>query len=914
MAEVEGIDGKQSMTGEFDLIRIDKLGENVNEQNENGNTALHLAISSNADIGILRSLMNKGAQLNITNNDGHTPLECLQHGSWKTALSLLKLEKQFDFRDNNGGMFLHSLMDRLGDNIWGIVRPDDIEVGHIGHVEQDELIGLFWEGILSEIQEYQIDLNLQDNFGNTPLHIAANFWPSSKNLDVMLTHFDNIDPFIRDCSGNSFLHVYLTRHSVHDETEFDKRLFQGEYRNLSKHRMEKLLNTQNNEMESPLHVFVKTQDNNVNVSNLRRIIEAGSSVNLRNILGETVLHCLFRREFDADCDDADSTSNFDLYGDSNIENKIQNIQENCRFLVTRGSDINQQNNKGEPPIFLANSESVISTMIDIGADVNITNSLGQSLLISVVNKHDVNLDIIRLLLIKGVNVNLVDIHGNNVLHFVAWHGTNPDILPELNKHGVSIVPDNLGQLPCTVACNRGNNIQFKHLCRCPGELHIHREHFVLQKEIISVQELKENSKKFDAIFQRFHPFRGNIHELLHLTSFGPITFEGESDLIKSVVKDLVVAVCKKITEKHDFFSITMVDSGSVSEKTKINLPNEFDFLCIFEELGKICFIDEEKSDRDPGYAYLKLKDKHKDHACKVLFDDNGYLDTFEIRHRIYTVIDDLFLSQEIFSHPNISYVRHHFKGANCPTFHFTILWQGCMYKHLKIDIDLVPACQIVGWWPKNTMINSLYCDTQKIVDEGAVLMIQTEIDEDDNPYSKQRISAIRAEQSYIQVLPQIAIDAYLLSKIVCNSRICPCLSIPHAVFQPRDILTSYMLKTCVFHMFDPTSEYTKNKTESKSNVHNENDLHKQVIDIFNKMLQFLRAENLPSFFFPWQNVLTFNVSLDYARNNNFYCTLRIAFIKMVLEILGEIQNFSDINIEMLMELDDNSTINSDISD
>ncbi|XP_063420695.1 uncharacterized protein LOC134705911 [Mytilus trossulus] len=573
--------------------------------------------------------------------------------------------------------------------------------------------------------------------------------------------------------------------------------------------MEKLLNTQNNEMESPLHVFVKTQDNNVNVSNLRRIIEAGSSVNLRNILGETVLHCLFRRELETDCDNADSTSNFDLYVDSNIENKIQNIQDNCRFLVTRGADINQQNNKGESPIFLANLESVISSMIDIGADVNITNSLGQSLLISVVNKHDVNLDIIRLLLIKGVNVNLVDIHGNNVLHFVAWHGTNPDILPELNKHGVSIAPDNLGQQPCTVACNRRNNIQFKHVCRCPGELHIQREHFVLQKEIISVQELKENPKKFDEILKRFHPFRGNIHELLHLTSFGPISFEGESDLIKSVVKDLVVDVCKKTTEKHDYFSITLVDSGSVSEKTKINLPNEFDFLCIFEELGKICFIDEEKSDRDPGYAYLKLKDLYKDHACKVLFDENGYLDTFEIRHRIYTIIDDLFLSQKIFSHPNISYVRHHFKGANCPTFHITILWQGCMYKHLKIDIDLVPACQIVGWWPKNTIINSLYCDTTKVVDEGAVLMIQTEINEDGSPYSKQRISEIRAEQSYMQVLPKIAIDAYLLSKIVCNSRICPCLRIPHAEFQPRDILTSYMLKTCVFHMFDPTSEYTK---------------------------------------------------------------------------------------------------------
>jgi hypothetical protein len=96
----------------------------------------------------------------------------------------------------------------------------------------------------------------------------------------MLTYFGEINPFVVDENGDTFLHIYFARPNITKDTFFFTRMLHGELPNLTKQHVQKLLNTQNKFLESPLLMFIKEKRDDVNVTNLQKIIDAGSCVNL----------------------------------------------------------------------------------------------------------------------------------------------------------------------------------------------------------------------------------------------------------------------------------------------------------------------------------------------------------------------------------------------------------------------------------------------------------------------------------------------------------------------------------------------------------------------------------------------------------------------------------------------------------
>ncbi|CAG2217627.1 ANKRD44 [Mytilus edulis] len=401
-------------------------GADVNKQNENGDTALHLAISADVDIDVLRILIKRGSSLKINNNNGKTPLECLNRGSWQTAVNLLKLEKHFDFRNSRKETLRHLLMNKLGSNIWTAIDEE----------EQDEQIGLFWANILKEIDQFNIDLNCQDKFGFTPLHNAAEFAGSSKHLEVMFSHFSNINPFLVDVNGNTFLHIYVTRLGVFGGSDLDDRLFRGELLFLPKSSLKRLMNIQNSNLDSPLHLFI------------RGLVDLEIDINEE----------MSENSFEIDMEDKLSAKSYE-----DEEMKDSNL-----------------------------------ILLDLVVDINLKNKLGHTPLLTLLRKPQIDLEIIKTFLNKGADIHAVDVH---------------------------------------------------------------------------------------------------------------VEFEEEAKLIKSVVLEIVTNILKQISETNKYLKSTIViQTGSVGEGTKVGIPNEFDFVCIFDKLSEICYVDEEKSAKDPGYAYLKLKD------------------------------------------------------------------------------------------------------------------------------------------------------------------------------------------------------------------------------------------------------------------------------------------------------------------
>ena len=108
-------------------------------------------------------------------------------------------------------------------------------------------------------------------------------------------------------------------------------------------------------------------------------------------------------------------------------------------------------------------------------------------------------------------------------------------------------------------------------------------------------------------------------------------------------------------------------------------------------------------------------------------------------------------------------------GVRALTCKIQFRWTGCEYKDLKIDIDLAPALKIKGWWPPKANLDQIVCNKTKLAEDCCIVLVQ-KVDE-----PKFRVSSSTAEKAHLAALPQTARNAYMVSKTVCENKICPVL-------------------------------------------------------------------------------------------------------------------------------------------
>ncbi|CAC5385258.1 unnamed protein product [Mytilus coruscus] len=296
--------------------------------------------------------------------------------------------------------------------------------------------------------------------------------------------------------------------------------------------------------------------------------------------------------------------------------------------------------------------------------------------------------------------------------------------------------------------------------------------------------------------------------LRRLTNIGCVSFTQEGMMIKQFVNELITKLCLEMSCRDKILTNTVIESGSISENTKVGIPDEFDFVCVLEKFGQICEVDEVKTLSDREFAHLKLKKDLEHEDFDYLSDEQGYLDNYAIWEKCERILDNALSKHELFSNPNVYFSGEREKTSYTmldPTFTFNIVWHGCYYKDLKINIDLVLACRIKGWWPQNTKLHHLPTNIRNnIKDQGALLVFQSELmgKSFDVTISKFRISAMDAEKQYMHCVSNLARDAYIISKIMCDSRICPSVHVDKIQDQDcKDMLTSYMLKMCMFQLW-----------------------------------------------------------------------------------------------------------------
>lgn len=156
----------------LDRLLKDDPSVNVNEIDPFGNTALHEAVALKLDdvVGVLldENLRGSDIDVNITNNDGQTPLHLLASVGYP--------EKNEDTPDD-------SLSANAKDN-----SGKNPVVNDQGEEAEEMFLGKL-------LNHSNIDLNIKDNEGKTPLHLSIDhgFKKAKPIIDALLTHGIDVD-------------------------------------------------------------------------------------------------------------------------------------------------------------------------------------------------------------------------------------------------------------------------------------------------------------------------------------------------------------------------------------------------------------------------------------------------------------------------------------------------------------------------------------------------------------------------------------------------------------------------------------------------------------------------------------------------------------------------------------------------
>jgi len=99
------------------------------------------------------------------------------------------------------------------------------------------------------------------------------------------------------------------------------------------------------------------------------------------------------------------------------------------FLIGKGADVNQRNNRGETALVVASNMAFIEgvqLLVEHGARVDEPNNTGETPLISAVHRRDIAM--MRILLKAGANPDRADSAGRSARDYAAFDGKNSPLL------------------------------------------------------------------------------------------------------------------------------------------------------------------------------------------------------------------------------------------------------------------------------------------------------------------------------------------------------------------------------------------------------------------------------------------------------------------------------------------------------
>ena len=464
----------------------------------------------------------------------------------------------------------------------------------------------------------------------------------------------------------------------------------------------------------------------------------------------------------------------------------------------------------------------------------------------------------------GANLNDVDMFGRTPLHLATMWGNANMVRALINRGANKNLMDRWGRVPLDYALQGTKESREKCDKYHKGKIDPKIEKLLKSsqyKDARQVPDVQANLHKvvietwpcfkyFTHIYARYHylddeNFEPNKKELLEkrgsLTNFiksllttkyvGPLQMAEVEEEIKHQVDTLVRRITSAVSEMDERFSCESILSGSLSEGTKVGLPEEFDYNLNLKMLSS-CTITERWQTLDELSVFVKPTSKHELNLWKDYIDHkNGTLDAENIHRKMMNLIVQVLSTPSVWEglslmwvipslgEPDKTTTSTRSKSENW-TFVFPVIleWTGSGFPGMLLSVDLMPSVEIETW-PENSVTQS----TKLLADEEKKDMCYIVIKKfrrvvlGDTPrFHTFRLSGSKIERYIMQRMPRIPKLAYMLCKIIVDA-------MKHSVFEHDEqagefeagmepfapVPSSYDLKNALFFLCDQYLDFWK---------------------------------------------------------------------------------------------------------
>eukprot|EP00111_Clytia_hemisphaerica_P021800 TCONS_00064097-protein len=536
------------------------------------------------------------------------------------------------------------------------------------------------------------------------------------------------------------------------------------------------------------------------------IVQNSSNWSTKNKLGFTPLHSCIRSEAhpEKDC--------------------ILNYLCKQSFL-----NVNEQDNDLKSPLIHAVSNECCCILLSNGADINLTDKIGLTSLHYASVESSLTLEMF--LTYKETDLNAKDCYGDIPIVYAAATG-NIETLKKL--YPCYKVDDTLYQRLRSVAnFNEFPNIVTE-IERLKGNDEIgeliptkkidlgwdNYQDWLKQQTAAAITKEKAEGTKQSALEQILNLERIRI---------------SENQDIKNEVTELLRRMSNVIRRQDDKLTFIPVLSGSNAEGTKVGILDEVDFLCHLEILSTDLQLTLEESDFSPAHVRLRTHNHQSTEYNYLLrkFNKNLYLSAKAVGKQFCNVIAKAITEAEVWDGLHLTWEKSYQKSIAT----IILVWNGKNYKCKKISIDIVPTLMITHDVHKSSNLEALskYIDLRSALRQTLLVPKQAKDWYNERGDLLWRFSFSNLETKIFQSLPENVRSGYKIAKFIRDERICPTGA--------NCVISSYILKTCAFHLV--LDELTKHGLDSLSKIND----REWGINILSKLQWFMETkEHVPHFF------------------------------------------------------------------
>lgn len=396
------------------------------------------------NLNIMKLLASYGAK--FEQNTNHMLLCAVNYGSFDTVQYLIEKNFQVNMPSSYDGKTpLHLAAERNRFDVFKLLVSNGACLESIDKYTNTILHVAAKSGSKEMIQfiiaNSKQNIDTQNDFGQTPLHIAAE---AQRDEIIKLLVLKQADIKLNNCYGNNTLH-YIASYGSSELFEY-----------LIERGAE--LNSTNNKDETPFYIASKRNDLDllkVLVDKGANIVDSGC-VTLRNAakFGFTkIVEYLIELSVDINSKNRlnETPLNYAVYGKQ---------EETIKLLIRKNAQFEKVGFTGDTILHCVvpfGTRELIEFIIDNGIDIDIQNKYGQtSLHLAAFQGSKV---VVSLFISKGANIHSVDKQGNNVLHYAAKEGSL-DLIEYLFEKNVDFdLPNSEGKTPLYYAIFRYEGIR-----------------------------------------------------------------------------------------------------------------------------------------------------------------------------------------------------------------------------------------------------------------------------------------------------------------------------------------------------------------------------------------------------------------------------------------------------------------------